>query len=165
MKREELKAALEVLAKKHNGHLSPEVIIEEARDPASKFHSCFDWNDATAAHRQRLAVARALIRAIRVEIRTQTHTFADVPIYAHDPRKENRSQGYISLQSADRENKRAILLDELERLIAQLGRTKKVAAAVMPGVLKDLESLSNAALAIVSRVKRAGDKVPSKPEV
>jgi len=55
-------AAVEILLKKHDGRVSPEIVVEEATDEASPFHKYFNWDEADAAHEHRLAQAAALIR-------------------------------------------------------------------------------------------------------
>lgn len=45
----------------------PETIVRAARDPRSVGHRLFEWNDAAAAHEQRLIVARKLYGCLVVE--------------------------------------------------------------------------------------------------
>jgi hypothetical protein len=46
------------------GQLTPERIVEEARQPSSPLHSYFEWDDKIAAERHRLNQARILLRTI-----------------------------------------------------------------------------------------------------
>lgn len=52
------------------GPLTAERVLERAKDPTSALHSEFEWNDALAAHKQRLTVAQTLIIRVRVRIET-----------------------------------------------------------------------------------------------
>jgi hypothetical protein len=153
MRLEERNKVLQDLAKAHGGKLTPEIVVETASNPQHELHSLFSWDDAEAAHRYRLAVARAMIRAVRIEVRTEKHNFTAVPSYVHSPNES--AQSYVSLESASREDKREVLLVELERVAALLERAQKVAALTMPSVISDFEALLNSLLALKGRIKRA----------
>lgn len=60
-------AELKSLSKKHKGILSPETVVDAARNPKSALHSKFEWDDSEAAHQYRLWQARNLLRVV-VEI-------------------------------------------------------------------------------------------------
>jgi hypothetical protein len=152
MTRGERNEVLQALAKANNGKLTPELLIETAQDPNHPLHELFPWDDEQAAHRYRLAVARAMIRGIRIEVRTEKHNFTEVPVYVHDPAESGQS--YISLQEASREDKREVLLSELERVTQSLERAQKISAQVMPTIIEELETLLNSVLAIKGKVKR-----------
>ena len=46
------------------GELSPEKVVENAKDPKSPLHGEFEWDDTEAAYKYRLDQARYLFRAI-----------------------------------------------------------------------------------------------------
>lgn len=48
------------------GVLTPQLVVEEARDPASPLHDRFEWDDTAAGERYRQHQARQLIRTVRV---------------------------------------------------------------------------------------------------
>jgi type II secretory pathway component PulJ len=54
--------------KKQNGAgmLHPEDVIREAKKASSPLHARFEWDDAAASRKWRLAQARALIRCVKV---------------------------------------------------------------------------------------------------
>ena len=58
-------AALEALLERHGGRISPAIVLEAARDPASPLHDHFEWDDDRAAEQYRLAQAGQLIRRWR----------------------------------------------------------------------------------------------------
>jgi hypothetical protein len=51
-----------LLALKRRGTITPERVVEAARDPKSPLHSRFTWENDEAAHQWRLQQARQLIR-------------------------------------------------------------------------------------------------------
>ena len=120
---------LNLLAKKHKGHLTPEVVIQAAKDPDSPLHSEFTWDDAEAAHRYRLVQARALIRSATLLVKTgETRTI--LPAFVRDPDKPHHEQGYISTVKvkSDEETVHAVLTEEFARAASILARAKKLAA-------------------------------------
>ena len=48
------------------GRLTPEAVVEAARDPASPLHGWFTWDDEAAAHMQRIYQARRLIASVQL---------------------------------------------------------------------------------------------------
>jgi hypothetical protein len=49
--------------------LTPEVVVDAARDEASPLHDRFEWDDQIAGEKYRLDQARRLIRSVRVVYR------------------------------------------------------------------------------------------------
>ena len=58
----------------NNGRLTPQAVVEEARNRRNPLHRHFEWNDKTAAEAYRLDQARSLIRIVQIE-----DTDRDVP--------------------------------------------------------------------------------------
>lgn len=56
------------LSKKHDGHLTPQIVLREAEKKTSPLHTHFEWDDSVAAERWRLEQAGQLIRKVRVTI-------------------------------------------------------------------------------------------------
>lgn len=55
--------------KGHNsGELTPEAVVDAARNPKNPLHSAFEWDDAKAAQEHRLQTAGLLIRSIVVTV-------------------------------------------------------------------------------------------------
>jgi hypothetical protein len=152
MKLQERNEHLRDLARTHGGRLTPEAVVETASEESHPLHDCFCWDDAEAAHNYRLVMARAMIRAVRIEIRTDHHVFKNVPIYTHSPAE--LEQSYVNLEEISRAEKREVLMVELDRITAAIGRCKKIAALVMPTLVADLEMLENSVLGTRSKVKR-----------
>lgn len=64
-----IRAELEMIAKRNNGVLLAESVVEAAKDKNSPMHDQFDWDDSEAAHKWRLTQAEGLIRKFRIVIR------------------------------------------------------------------------------------------------
>jgi hypothetical protein len=123
----QLLAALEAL-RDQDGYLRPESVVAAAKDPDSPLHSHFDWNNDSAAHKHRLEQARALIRSVRVEIKTEERIVRSVA-YIRDPGLPAREQGYTPITSIRPRSAVAyeVVAAELARAEAALDRAHKVA--------------------------------------
>lgn len=66
---EELGAAIEELGR--SGSCTPQALVDAARDPESKLHKYFEWDDAKAAEQYRVTQARYYMRSINVEYVTE----------------------------------------------------------------------------------------------
>src|SRR5690348_5499317 len=64
------------------GELTPDVVVEAARNPRNVLHKHFEWDDQKAAEAFRLDQARCLIRSVVVE---------------DDDSEEGRSAAFISI--------------------------------------------------------------------
>ena len=84
MSQEGKREILESIAKSNGGRLTPELVVAAARDPEHPLHSEFDWDDESAAHQHRLAIARRIIRSVRINVVVQNRVIP-VCCYVHDP--------------------------------------------------------------------------------
>ncbi len=82
--RKELNAEIERLYKMHNV-ITPNLIVEVAKNPNSILHGYFEWDDLKAGHSFRLQQARHLITSVKVNIITDTKMISAVS-YVRDPR-------------------------------------------------------------------------------
>lgn len=100
-----------------HGHLTADLVLEEAGHETSPLHSHFEWDDTEAAHRYRLNQARGLIRSFRVT-------------YRDDQTAKSTVRAYVSVQSDNGPVYRAtedVLTDEFAHrlLVQQLQRDLK----------------------------------------
>jgi hypothetical protein len=75
--------------------VTPELVVETAKNPKSPLHDYFDWNDKTAAEKFRLEQARLLLRSIIIvdhkNIEGKVRAFYNVS----EPTEEGRT--YVTL--------------------------------------------------------------------
>lgn len=139
------------LHKKH-GTLTPEIVVEDAKQPASPLHELFDWDKERAATAHWHDVARQLIRNVRVVIVNEGRVLK-APFFVRDPSLDNKQQGYTTvdrLRTAP-ELAREAVADECSRAAAAFRRAQEVATAV--GVESDVHALLSQTLALSERVK------------
>jgi hypothetical protein len=102
--------------KAQHGSITPRVVVDDAANPRSPLHPCFEWDDETAADNFRLFQARKLIGAIVVaeiddqpvnlETRAFVHVTNDGPHYeAVEVAMASASMRHEVLERAKREIK------------------------------------------------------------
>lgn len=102
---------LKSIAKENGGILRCEDVVSYARNPKTKLHGWFNWNDTEAAKQWRLQQARNLIR-VSVSILPQAKVESRVFISMHDDRR-NDGGGYRPLEKVlSNKDMRKVLLDE-----------------------------------------------------
>lgn len=75
--------------------LTPETVVEAARNPRSLLHSQFEWDDGTAGEAYRLQQARALIKRVRVDVVRADQTVIHAPVFVRSP----EGDGYALTQA------------------------------------------------------------------
>jgi len=126
------KAAREaVLALERRGRLTPEEVVDEARDPDSPLHRYFEWDDSAAAEAWRLNQARSMIRWVHATVE-YGETKLVVPNYVRDMRKKPSEQGYVSIAQCKREpaTAKALLRYEFGRAAAHVNRAIDIASVI-----------------------------------
>jgi hypothetical protein len=135
---DEIKSALEDL--QHDGRIDPEAVVSAARDPHHPLHKHFDWDDQSAGHKFRITQAAALIRRVKLRVRTTTVS-SIIPVYVQDVAAQS---GFYSLTAADinRSEAEASVDAELARIRGNIARSRGVVAALdvrFPGLLAFFE--------------------------
>jgi hypothetical protein len=122
-------AALNAMSKANSGRITPQQIVDAARDEGSALHPYFEWDDGTAAEQYRLMQARTLLRSCQVEVEVENHKVR-IPAYVRDPEIDRMAQGYVETARlrTDADLRRDALLTEFARAGAQLARARRLAA-------------------------------------
>jgi hypothetical protein len=120
-------AELEKIRHRHRGKLTPEAVVEAAKNPKSPIHRHFEWNNSKAGHAHRLHQARILISAVIV-IRSDT---APIRAFVH----VTHELGYRDTEEAlrDSEMREVVLaraLREAEQWQARYERYAELAEIV-----------------------------------
>jgi len=76
--------------------LTPETVVEAARDPRSPLHSQFEWDDEAAGEAYRIQQARALIKRVRVDVVRADQTVIHAPVFVRAP---SGGEGYALTQA------------------------------------------------------------------
>jgi len=94
--------ALEDIEKKHNGILTPSVVLNEARNKSNPLHNYFNWNNNDAGEKYRLVQARLLINHIEIVIvheGTEKETRAYVNV-SNVTEEGDKNQIYVTVERA-----------------------------------------------------------------
>lgn len=137
-----------------HGSVTPDILIEDARDPESPLHDQFEWDVNRAAMETWRETARRLIRSVRV-----VRTFEDVkftgkgrpiPEFIRDPSASQRDQGYSRAADlrSDKDLAMSALMYEIDRADGAINRARDVAEAL--GLSDDIRIVASA----ISNVRR-----------
>lgn len=127
---EEKAALLREIAEQNDGRLEPQKVVEASEDASHPFHPWFDWDNEIAGPKHRLEQARALIRSVRIEIRTNTVPFR-APQWVRAPDRKPEQQGYVEVTAVVALDARLkILRQELDRCIGVVNRLAEISAAM-----------------------------------
>jgi hypothetical protein len=133
---------LESLVEKYNEHLTSEEILADARRAQSPLHEAFEWDDSTAAEKQRRSTARGIIGSLVVKTknsdpkkRRQTRAFVFVKVPKHGrkcymPVRSAMAQPELKAQVIEQAYKR------LEQWIGLYGGSRALSS-----LTKDVERL------------------------
>lgn len=86
-------AEIEALVLSNNGRISPEDIVEYARDPSTALHSRFEWDDSEASRLYRIQQARDILR-ISVRVMPGSNTSTRVFVSLKGDRGDTASGSY-----------------------------------------------------------------------
>jgi hypothetical protein len=127
-KKELVRVRLDALAEKHDGLLTPEMVVADAKNPKSPLHEHFVWDTKKAAAQHWLDTARMLIRSVRVVVVTE-HSVLSSVAYVRDSSLPGDQQGYRSLASikSDRDRARETVMAEFLRAEGVMRRAREIA--------------------------------------
>lgn len=96
LRNEAIRAELAAIAAANDGYLDPVHVVDAARNPLSKLHDEFCWDDEDAAEHYRIAQAGALIRRVKFTIMKQDASSKLVSVSvtrAYQSRPSSRKSG------------------------------------------------------------------------
>lgn len=85
------------------GSLTPERIVDEARDDSLELHKCFEWDDEEAAEKYRITQARDVLRFISIvtTVKEEGKESETVVVRAYENVKtKDNDREYVELFSA-----------------------------------------------------------------
>lgn len=145
-----IQARLTELTQLGNGRLTPESVVDDAKNEDSPLHShIFRETDGEAAYQHRLDLARQLIRSVRVNVTIDQRSVSVVG-YVHDP--GSREAGYVPTVSLVDEKDRAfeVVMREFGRVEAIVVRSREIADVLgmrdeLEGLLENIQRLTASA--------------------
>ena len=127
---EEKAAILREIAEKHGGNLDPKDVVEEAKASSHPLHDYFEWRDKIAGEQFRIDQARALIRSVRIEVKTNS-TPMRAPQWVRSPDNKPDQRGYVEVtRVVALEARLRIIRGEIDRAIGVVERLREISAAL-----------------------------------
>ncbi len=119
-------AIKEILTEIYNeyGYLTPQLVVELAKEKTHPLHSSFDWNDKSAGEKYRIEQANALIRKVKIVFKPGTEKSAPQRIRAFvAPQAEDKPNEYMPIEEAMADPLTSMLiLRQMEREWKELKR-------------------------------------------
>jgi len=118
----DLRNELTSLYQQH-GELTPQIVVDEARQIGAPLHGRFEWDDSVAGEKYRLEQASRLIRAVKIEFtapQSEEKRFIRAFSSLYESGEPER-QGYAPTEEVlENPITRKILLGNMQRDISQL---------------------------------------------
>ena len=127
---EEKAAILREIAAQHGGNLDPKDVVEEAKASSHPLHDYFEWRDKIAGEQFRIDQARALIRSVRIEVKTNSAPMR-APQWVRSPDNGPDQRGYVEVtRVVALEARLKIIRQEIDRAIGVVERLREISAAL-----------------------------------
>lgn len=121
--------------------LLPQEVVDAARSSKSPLHSCFDWDDVTAANEARLERARMLIRCVIRVVKQKGNPEKMVLQYVNLTIPDE-GRGYVTTARvmSDEELRRRMIADALKGLEAW--RKRHAMLSELQGIFDAIDKLA-----------------------
>ncbi len=151
-KKEAIRARLAEIEMRNRGRLTPDAVIDDAKQKDSPLHDQFEWDKSKAAYAHWQDQARALITSVRVTVTTETSIVKSV-YYVRDPSAASKDQGYVSVDKlrTDQDMAREALVSEFSRVADLLRRAREL--AIVLEMQDDVSKLIDGTLGLRQRVQ------------
>lgn len=111
----DLRGQLQTVYDQH-GELTPQLVLDVARDPEHPLHSRFEWDDAVAAEAYRRDQAHELIQSVKVVYRKANESGSERAIRAFHAVRREKGYVYEPVEKVvDSPMTQKILLQDMER--------------------------------------------------
>jgi len=145
-KHKQIEEVINYLAANNHGEVTPQMVVEEARNPDSPLHSEFEWDIEAAAEKYWIEQARKIIRSVRITYRVEKSQYSTIG-YVRDPDKDKKQAGYVSVKKVRSDKQRAhdIVTSELFRARNALERADSLSHyfKIKEDILKIIKMIDN----------------------
>ena len=135
----DLRSQLQQIYDQHE-RLTPQIVVDEARDEAHPLHDRFEWDNQIAGEKYRLDQARRLIRSVRVVYREASESEAARTVRAYHAIRDEQGNAYQPVEEiVENQIATKILLQDMHREWLQLKRRYGMFEEFLQLVRADLE--------------------------
>jgi len=121
-----------------DGRVTPQQVVDAAREKGSPLHPLFDWNARSAASKWWLVQAREIIGAVKYQVHT-TETAYKVSGYVRDTEVDGQGYRSVTALRANPSSARESLIYTLEVAAGHLRRALDLAGPL--GLAGDVDQL------------------------
>ena len=132
--------------------MTPQQVVDAARDTSNPLHALFDWNASAAAEKWWLHQAREIIGAVRIHVTTHD-TVIKVPCYVVDTEADGAGYRSVAALKNDPASAKESLVYTLEVAAGHLRRAYDLAGPL--GLQNEINALVRQ---ITGLQQRAGKK-------
>ena len=119
-----------VLRELRKAGYDPKDVVEEAKASSHPLHDYFEWRDKIAGEQFRIDQARALIRSVRIEVKTNSAPMR-APQWVRSPDNKPDQRGYVEVtRVVALEARLRIIRGEIDRAIGVVERLREISAAL-----------------------------------
>jgi len=142
------------------GRLDIDELIAEARKKDNPCHDDFEWDTQKGMLTLWRMQARELIRKVHVETRLLGAGPTLVPCYVSDPASRHDHSRYANLLKMrdERVSAKAVVLDEMRRVLAALQRSAVVAGVLGFNIARALDAIADDVNELKSAVEVAAER-------
>lgn len=91
---------IEAIRGREGSYFTPDLLVDDGRDPESPLHPCFEWDDAKAADGYRIVQARQVVRSLVVTMEGEKEQPVAVRAFVSVTDDENEGPQYTSIGHA-----------------------------------------------------------------
>lgn len=151
MTNEELTSIFQDHARRHRGELDPRVVEETVRrDRNHPLRGELEWNRDRASVEYRVVQISQLIRRCRIEVVARPVSIR-APAFAPSPDKPRTYETINRSQSRPPDERREILVKEIEPIVGKLKRLRSMAVAL--DVTDELSRVEDAVSTLLARIQ------------
>jgi len=125
---------IERLAKTNNNEVTPQLLLDKAKNTKSPVHHLFEWDDTKASEKYRLWQSRHLLGSLVVEINIgepqNVRAFVSITM-------PNNTQGYYSISDVSNDNfKLEMVINDAKQRLLKISNQIKVYEKLKPSAQK-----------------------------
>jgi len=90
--------ALDKIRGHNSKELTPEAVVDAAKDKSNPLHAVFEWDDGKAGHQFRLQQANTLIRSVVVTVSRETTSSAPMSVSVSESAKPSTTASVVSAE-------------------------------------------------------------------
>lgn len=150
----------------NNGDITPDIVVDDAMNPDSPLHSCFQWDVQKAARAHWRSTARRILSVRYVGHKSSTIVLSTTH-YVRDVTKPGNQQGYVSIVKLKTNEERSRDTVRAECVKAESALTRARIVAEVLGVHDEIDALLDRIISLklaLATTDDGDDAPPPEPQ-